>query len=94
MKNNCYSIFKMLPNWYPLVDRAASLHILRTESASLFATKLKGGCAVGEVLAVEGEVGGKPAPSSSMGKRKSRRDEQSHGPHSPAHPLCHQADSI
>lgn len=51
MKNDCYSIFETLPNWYPLVDRAASLHILSIESASLFAAKLKGGCAIGEALA-------------------------------------------
>lgn len=83
----------MLPNGYPLADRAASLHILCTESASLFETKLQGGCAVGEALAVGGDVREKPAPSSSMGKKKGRRNEQRHGPHSHALPLCHQAGS-
>lgn len=86
MKNDCYSIFETLPNWYPLVDRAASLHILSIESASLFAAKLKGGCAIGEALAVEGEVREKPAPSGSMGKKKGRRDKQRNGLHSHAHP--------
>lgn len=86
MKDNCYSIFETLSNGYPLVDRAASLHILRIESASLFAAKLKGGCAIGEALAVEGEVREKPAPSGSMGKKKGRRDKQRNSPHSHAHP--------
>lgn len=92
MKNNCYSIFEMLPHWYPLVARAASLHILHIERASLFAAKLKGGCAIGEALAVEGEE--RSLLLQALWGRKRVEETNKGMAHIHMHtPICHQAGS-
>ena len=72
----------MLPNLYPLVDRAVSVHELQYEVPPHLQLSLKGGCDIGEALAVQGEVKEKPAPSGPMGNKRGRTGEQRYSLHS------------